>query len=120
MESWDIVVVGSGPAALRAAIAAADAGTIPLMIDSSGVGAASGAAPLSGLAASIDEVDSTAHRDDTVSAGGDSTDRVTAARTCGEIGRATSELQSQAYLVCRLLLEKKNNNTQTHTSHLTK
>ena len=81
MESWDVVIVGSGPAALRAAIAAADAGTIPLMIDSSGVGAASGAAPLSGLAASIDEIDSTAHREDTVSAGGDSTDRVAAART---------------------------------------
>ena len=62
MESWDVVIVGSGPAALRAAIAAADAGTIPLMIDSTGVGAASGAPPLSGLAASIDETDSTAHR----------------------------------------------------------
>ncbi|MCH2267893.1 FAD-binding protein [Candidatus Thalassarchaeum betae] len=93
MESWDIVVVGSGPAALRAAIAAADAGTIPLMIDSSGVGAASGAAPLSGLAASIDEVDSTAHRDDTVSAGGDSTDRVAAARTCGEAVSVLAELE---------------------------
>ena len=84
MESWDVVIVGSGPAALRAAIAAADAGTIPLSIDSTGVGAASGAAPLSGLAASIDETDSTAHREDTVSAGGDSTDRAAAARTCSE------------------------------------
>ena len=32
MESWDVVIVGSGPAALRAAIAAADAGTIPLTV----------------------------------------------------------------------------------------
>ena len=30
MESWDVLIVGSGPAALRAAIAAADAGTIPV------------------------------------------------------------------------------------------
>ena len=93
MESWDVVIVGSGPAALRAAIAAADAGTIPLMIDDSGVGAASGAAPLSGLAASIDETDSTAHREDTVSAGGDSTDRVAAARTCGEAVSVLAELE---------------------------
>src|SRR2546425_3823390 len=39
-----------------------------------------------------------------------------------EIGRAHSELQSLAYLVCRLLLEKKKNNkmqtsyTETHTA----
>src|SRR5687767_15376592 len=31
-----------------------------------------------------------------------------------EIGRATSELQSLAYLVCRLLLEKKKKNTNTY------
>ena len=31
-----------------------------------------------------------------------------------KIGRHTSELQSQAYLVCRLLLEK--NKTKTHTT----
>src|SRR5688572_32469312 len=29
----------------------------------------------------------------------------------------TSELQSQSNLVCRLLLEKKNNHRQTHTHH---
>ena len=54
MESWDIIVIGSGPAALRAAVASAGAGTTPLVIDSSGIGSASGAAPLSGLASSID------------------------------------------------------------------
>src|SRR5438105_7418334 len=31
-----------------------------------------------------------------------------------EIGRATSELQSRVDLVCRLLLEKKNNHEQTN------
>ena len=93
MESWDIVVIGSGPAALRAAVASADAGTTPLVIDSSSVGSASGAAPLSGLAASIDELDSTAHRDDTLSAGGDSTDKVAAARFCGEAVSTLAELE---------------------------
>ena len=34
-----------------------------------------------------------------------------------QIGRHTSELQSQAYLVCRLLLEKKNNNTKDSQTH---
>ena len=93
MESWDIVVFGSGPAALRAAIASADAGTIPLLIDSSGVGSSSGAAPLSGLAASIDELDSTAHRNDTVTAGGETTDKVVAARFCGEAVSVLAELE---------------------------
>src|SRR5438309_6428175 len=32
----------------------------------------------------------------------------------GQIGRATSELQSQFHLVCRLLLEKKNKPLITH------
>ena len=93
MESWDIVVIGSGPSALRAAIASADSGTIPLVIDSSGVGSASGTAPLSGLAASIDELDSTAHRNDTVTAGGESTDKVAAARFCGEAVSVIAELE---------------------------
>jgi succinate dehydrogenase/fumarate reductase flavoprotein subunit len=93
MESWDIVVFGSGPAALRAAIASADAGTIPLVIDSSGVGSSSGAAPLSGLAASIDELDSNAHRNDTVTAGGDTTDKTAAARFCGEAVSVLAELE---------------------------
>src|SRR5690625_7970420 len=34
-------------------------------------------------------------------------------RVVGEIGRATSELQSRGHLVCRLLLEKKNNCSNT-------
>ena len=93
MESWDIVIIGSGPAALRAAIASADTSTTTLIIDSSGVGAASGAAPLSGLAASIDELDSTAHRDDTLTAGGDTTNKIAAARFCGEAVSTLAELE---------------------------
>lgn len=84
MESWDLVIIGSGPAALRAAIAAADSGTVPVILESGGIGAGSANSDLSGIAASIDEVSSAAHRDDTIAAGGDSTDKVAAARVCGE------------------------------------
>ena len=93
MESWNLVVVGSGPAALRAAIAAADAGTTPLLLGSSGIGAGSAATDLAGLAVSIDEVSSSGHRDDTISAGGESTDKVAAARVCGESLSVLAELE---------------------------
>ena len=93
MESWDIVIVGSGPAALRAAVAAADSGTKPLLIESSGIGAGATGSDLAGLAASIDEVSSSDHRDDTISAGGDSTDKVAAARVCGEAVGVLAELE---------------------------
>ena len=49
MESWDVLVLGDGPAALRAAISAAEAGANPLLVSESSVGAASGLPPLSGL-----------------------------------------------------------------------
>ena len=93
MESWNLVIIGAGPAALRAAIAAADAGATPLMISSSGIGSNSSTNDLSGLAASIDEVSSSSHRDDTIAAGGDSTDKVAASRTCGEAVKVVAELE---------------------------
>ena len=93
MESWGVVVVGAGPAALRAAIASADSGTLPLMIDESGIGSASGTPPIAGLAASIDELDSSSHREDTISVGGESTDKAAAARACGEAVSTLTELE---------------------------
>ena len=84
MESWDVVIIGSGPAALRAAIASSDVGTKPIIIDSRSIGSGSGASPVSGVAVSFDEVDSTAHRDDTILAGGEETNKSAAARVCGE------------------------------------
>ena len=93
MESWNLVIVGSGPAALRAAIAAADAGTTPLLLESSGIGAGTSGADLAGLAVSIDEVSSSGHRDDTISAGGETTDKVAAARVCGEAPSILAELE---------------------------
>tara|TARA_B100000214_G_scaffold112604_1_gene79550 strand:+ start:9947 stop:11377 length:1431 start_codon:yes stop_codon:yes gene_type:complete len=93
MESWDLVIVGSGPAALRSAIAAADAGTTPLILNSAEIGGGQNGIDLAGLAASIDEIDSGAHRDDTVAAGGELTDKVAAARVCGEAVETVSELE---------------------------
>ncbi len=93
MESWDLVIVGAGPSALRAAIAAADSGTPPLVIDSAGIGAGQSGTDLAGLAASIDEISSGAHRDDTIIAGGESTDKVVAARICGEAVDTVAELE---------------------------
>ena len=93
MESWNLVIVGSGPAALRAAIAAADAGTTPLLLESSGIGAGTSRADLAGLAVSIDEVSSSGHRDDTISAGGETTDKVAAARVCGNAHSVLAELE---------------------------
>ena len=83
-KSCPVLIIGSGPAALRAAIASSDAGTKPLMIDSGSIGSATGAAPVSGIAISFDEVDSTAHRDDTILLGGDSSDKSAIARICGK------------------------------------
>ena len=81
MESG-VVIIGSGPAALRAAIACADGGTVPLMIDEFGIGSASGSHPVAGLAASIDEMDSKSHEEDTLALGGETCDEEVVSRTC--------------------------------------
>jgi len=101
MESWDVVIIGSGPAALRAAIASSDAGTKPIIIDSRSIGASSGASPVSGLAVSFDEVDSTVHRDDTISAGGESTNKSAAARVCGEAMNVLAKLENWGLVLQR-------------------
>ena len=93
MESWDVVVVGGGPAALRAAIASADAGSSPLLIDSRGTGAASGGAPTAGMAASIEETDSSAHLEDTIAAGGESVNKEAASRICSQAVSTLAELE---------------------------
>ena len=101
MESWDVVIIGSGPAALRAAIASSDAGTKPIIIDSRSIGAGSGAPPVSGFAVSFDEVDSTAHRDDTISAGGEGTNKSAAARVCGEAMNVLAKLENWGLVLQR-------------------
>ena len=101
MESWDIVIIGSGPAALRAAIASSDAGTKPLLIDGKSIGSGSGTSPVSGFAASFDEVDSTSHREDTISAGGERTNKSAAARVCGEAMNVLAKLENWGLVLQR-------------------
>ncbi len=68
MEAWDVIVLGDGPAALRAASTAAEAGASTLMmsVDSLGAGNAS---PTDGLAAPLKESTMKSHTDDTIRAG---------------------------------------------------
>ncbi|MFL2959158.1 MAG: FAD-binding protein [Candidatus Thalassarchaeaceae archaeon] len=93
MESWDVLVLGEGPAALRAAIAASDAGARPLLVSSCSVGAASGFPPISGFSASLNETSPSSHIQDTISAGGDGTDKEAATRICSSAVEALSELE---------------------------
>lgn len=93
MESWDVLVLGEGPAALRAAIAASDAGVRPLLVSGSSVGAASGYPPISGFSASLNETSPSSHIQDTITAGGDDTDKIAASRICSSAVEALSELE---------------------------
>ena len=69
MESWDVVVVGSGVAALRAAIAALDAGATVSIFDDTGPGSAQARADDTGIAASLSESDFHEHLSDTTAVG---------------------------------------------------
>tara|TARA_B100001113_G_scaffold77978_1_gene61131 strand:+ start:17840 stop:19285 length:1446 start_codon:yes stop_codon:yes gene_type:complete len=93
MESWEVVVIGGNSAALRAAISASDGGASTLLIDSAGIGSRQGDPPYAGLAASLGEIDSSAHRDDTISAGGEKTNKISAANFCGQAVSIVAELE---------------------------
>ena len=93
MESREVVVIGSGPAALRAAIACSDAGVVPLVIDELGIGSGSGAHPVAGLAASVDELNSQSHTEDTLAAGGEFCNESVVSRTCNEGVPTLAELE---------------------------
>lgn len=69
MESWDVIVVGSGIAALRSAIAASDAGATVSVIESGGPGSGQAKTGTTGYAASISESDHLGHVSNTSSAG---------------------------------------------------
>ena len=69
MESWDVVVIGSGIAALRSAIAASDAGATVAVIESGGPSNAQSKACSTGLAVSVFESDHIHHGKNTSSAG---------------------------------------------------
>ena len=93
MESREVVVIGSGPAALRAAIACSDAGVVPLVIDEFGIGSGSGTPPVAGIAASIDELNSQSHTEDTLAAGGEFCNESIVSRTCNEGVSTLAELE---------------------------
>lgn len=81
MEAWDIIVVGDGPAALRAASAAAKQGASTLMVAVNALGSTTGAGR-EGLAASIQESNNRGHREDTIRNGGFLSDQdIVATRT---------------------------------------
>ncbi len=65
MEAWDIIVVGDGPAALRAAAAAAKHGASTLMVTVNALGSVNDAGR-DGLAAPIQESNNRGHREDTI------------------------------------------------------
>ena len=68
MEAWDVIVLGDGPAALHAAAEAAKEGANTLLMSATGLGEP-GMAPLSGLAASLQESNNRTHREDTIRCG---------------------------------------------------
>ncbi|DAC23744.1 MAG TPA: FAD-binding protein [Candidatus Poseidoniales archaeon] len=65
MEAWDIIVVGDGPAALRAAAAAAKHGASTLMVAVNALGSSTDAGR-DGFAASVQESNNRSHREDTI------------------------------------------------------
>ena len=65
MEAWDIIVVGDGPAALRAAASAAKHGASTLMVTVNALGSVNDAGR-DGLAAPIQESNNRGHREDTI------------------------------------------------------
>lgn len=69
MEAWDIIVIGDGPAALRASATAAKAGASTLMMSADSLGVGNNSAS-DGIAAPLKESTTKSHRDDTIRAGG--------------------------------------------------
>ncbi len=82
-----MVVIGGTVAGMRAAIAAHDAGASVALFSGRAHGSDAGAADTGGLAASVGEATSRAHRDDTIRAGRWLSDQdVAAARTSAAFG----------------------------------
>ena len=101
MESWDIVVVGGGVAALRAAISAADAGASVAVIDHRALSAGSGAEPTAGLAASMAESNSLSHIADTKAASANLCDETIVESRCGDAFSHLAELERWGLLYRR-------------------
>ncbi|MFL2949335.1 MAG: FAD-binding protein [Candidatus Poseidoniaceae archaeon] len=85
MEAWDIIVVGDGPAALRAAAASAKQGASTLMVAVNALGSTTDAGR-DGFAAAVQESNNRGHREDTIRNGAFLSDQdIVAQRTAGAI-----------------------------------
>ena len=69
LEAWDIIVIGDGPAALRASASAAKEGASTLMMSTDSLGVGNSSA-IDGIAAPLKESTTKSHRDDTIRTGG--------------------------------------------------
>lgn len=70
MEYWDVLVVGDGPAALRAALASTSAGARTMLLSEGGLGHSGIGLAENAIAASLLESTTKGHRDDTIRTGG--------------------------------------------------
>ena len=68
MEAWDVIVIGEGSAALRAAASAAKGGATTLMMSADSLGTGDSSA-LDGIAAPLRENTTRSYREDTIRAG---------------------------------------------------
>ncbi len=99
MESWDVVVVGAGPAALRAAIASHDTGARTLILfQSPGPVVPPSTA---GVAVSLGETSPEAHIADTIALSGDSANKEAIRRICSSSMKAAAELEQWGMILRR-------------------
>ena len=99
MESWDVLVIGTGPSALRAAIASCDSGANTAIIHQSPGPIIS--PPTAGLAASLGETTPEAHIQDTIALGDESTNENAVRRTCASSVEILSELERWGMILRR-------------------
>jgi succinate dehydrogenase / fumarate reductase flavoprotein subunit len=97
MESWDVIVVGSGIAALRAAIAASDSGATVTVIESRGPGSSQSLTCSTGIAASISESDHFEHGKNTTLAGSGLSDTIVVEQRCSSATAHLTELERWGY-----------------------
>ncbi len=80
MEAYDVAVIGSGPAALRAAIGVAELGATVIVLSSNPWDGASSSSEFEGITAPLNESSGNALRNDTISAGSFNNDQRTVHR----------------------------------------
>ena len=99
MESWDVLVIGTGPSALRAAIASCDSGANTVIIHQTPGPIISPST--AGLAASLGETTPEAHIKDTIAIGAESINEHAVRRTCSSSVEILSELERWGMILRR-------------------